>query len=167
MRVALWARETETPDQVRGPAAPLLAVGHPDVLDLRGAGQERAALAFGAGPVAGGGVFGPGLLEVAGGGARPVAVPPAAPKYQSGGDVVVLGHRVGQRVAVAGDDVDDAARHVGGVEHLVEVAGGQRLAGDGVTTTRLPMAIAGMTSETKPSSGASSGQEMPITPKAR
>ncbi len=31
-------------------------------------------------------------------------------------------------------------------------------------TTRLPMASAGISSDTKPSSGASSGQRMPITP---
>ena len=34
----------------------------------------------------------------------------------------------------------------------------------GTTTTQLPIAIAGATSETKPSSGASSGQTIPITP---
>ena len=34
----------------------------------------------------------------------------------------------------------------------------------GTATTALPIAIAGATSETKASSGASSGQTMPITP---
>src|SRR5471032_1690038 len=37
-------------------------------------------------------------------------------------------------------------------------------ASDGTTTTRLPSAMAGATSEIKPSSGASFGQTMPITP---
>ena len=79
-------------------------------------------------------------------------------------DVVVLGERRGERVAFAGDDVDDAARHVRGVEHLVEVGRARGWAREGTATTRLPMAIAGMTSETKASSGASSGQTMPMTP---
>ena len=37
-------------------------------------------------------------------------------------------------------------------------------AAEGTATTALPIAMAGMMSEMKPSSGASSGQTMPMTP---
>ena len=78
--------------------------------------------------------------------------------------VVVLGQRLRERVLRAGHDVDHAAGHVGGLEHLIEVRRGERVRSDGITTTVLPIAIAGATSDTKPSSGMLVGAGEPTTP---
>ena len=76
----------------------------------------------------------------------------------------MLGERQRQGVRLAGHDIDDAGGNVRRVEHRIEIGRAQGMAAEGTATTQLPMAIAGMTSETNASSGASSGQTIPITP---
>ena len=82
-----------------------------------------------------------------------------------GVDVVVLGEHFRQRVLVAGDDVDDAAGNIRRFEHT-DRSPSPRADGSATesTTVVLPVAIAGATSEMRPSSGNSSGHAMPITP---
>ena len=48
-----------------------------------------------------------------------------------------------------------------GIEQLVHVADDERILSEGTATTVLPTAIAGSTSESKPSSGASDGRKNP------
>ncbi len=69
--------------------------------------------------------------------------------------------------ARAGDDVDHARRQVRGFQHRVEVGRAERVALGGDAITALPIAMAGATSETKPSSGRSSGQTRPSRRSAR
>ena len=52
----------------------------------------------------------------------------------------------------------------GHLEYQGAVVGLKGEDGEGITTTVLPIAIAGATSEMKPSKGYSSGQAMPMTP---
>src|ERR1035441_4646146 len=112
-------------------AGTLFPVGNPDVLNLRSMAQEVAA--FGllrVVPVDGVAVGGPGLLHVADageldhGGCRLVAEGP------DGVDVVVVGERLANLGGAAGDDVDDTAGQVAGVEGGGEVGhdGGVALA---------------------------------------
>ncbi len=56
-----------------------------------------------------------------------MALPLCEPQYQSAADVVVLGQGLGEDIALPGDDVHGAARHVAGVEHLVEIGRCERL----------------------------------------
>ncbi len=53
----------------------------------------------------------------------------------------------GQRVALAGDDIHHAGRHVRGLQHLIEIGGRQRMPFRSGHTTRLPIASGGATAK--------------------
>src|SRR5690606_12284598 len=99
-----------TPKASRFAAAPyspphLFAVGHPDVLHLRGAPQEFAPLAAARPPVAR--TAAPDRLEVAGrGGLHHLCL--ARAEIPQRGHFVVLGKRLCEARRIAGDDGDDA-----------------------------------------------------------
>ncbi len=98
----------------------LLAIGNSNVLDLRGAAKELRPLALGRiEPIAGFAVVGSGPLQVSDRRALDHGAARRRPDVPQGVHLVVLGQHRGQALALAGDDVDDAARHVGGVEQLV------------------------------------------------
>src|SRR5712692_9433996 len=65
-------------------------------------------------------------------------------------DIVMVGQYRTQRIAFACHDVHNTVWKVGGLEDLVTLRGD---CCDGTTSTVLPIAIAGATSETKPSKG--------------
>src|SRR5471032_3226306 len=144
----------------------LNAVWYPDVLDLRGVRQHRAAASLRRTiPVASLGAADPGALERAGRQALDFGA--------AVGRAVVAPHRVNVRVRrqrarqfvrAAGDDVDHAVRQVRRIEHLIQVGGRERMRFRRHHHHAVASAMAGATSEMKPSSGASFGQTMPITP---
>jgi hypothetical protein len=78
--------------------------------------------------------------------------------------ILMLDQGLGQVIAVAGDNVHHAGRHIRGIQYLVKVGGAQRVGGAGDDDHRVAAAIAGATSETNASSGFSSGQAIPTTP---
>jgi hypothetical protein len=102
-----------------------LPIRHPDRLDLGGLGQERPAFALGAHPVPRVAVVDPGAFEVAGGLAFDEGGEGVGGEAPDRVDVHVGGEGFGEVLGRAGDDVDDSGRHVGGVEDLVEVGGGE------------------------------------------
>src|SRR5215472_4726983 len=106
----------------------LFAVGDPDVFHLVSVLKVPATFALGSFEEIDLTAFvGPDLLEIAdrkslGSGARlRVAVAP------DGIEVVVLGQNFEEFARAAGDDVDDATREVAGLEHLIEIAGDERV----------------------------------------
>ena len=116
-------------------------------------------------PVARVAVVDPGALHVARRGVFDRLAAFGGAEVPDGVHVVVLGQHLRQRVLRAGDDVDHACRHVRGFEHLVEIGGAQGVRSATARPRRCcPSQWPGATSETKPSSGRSSGQTSPITP---
>ena len=80
-------------------------------------------------------------------------------------DIRMAGHLRGKLGMRAGQDVDDACRHVRGFEHLIEIGGAQRDRARRPPARRgCPSPSPGAITETRPSSGLSSAQNAPITP---
>lgn len=67
----------------------------------------------------------PGAFQVAGGLALDQGGEGVGGEAPHGIDIHVAGEAAGEVGGGAGDDVDDSARHVGGVEDLGEVGGGE------------------------------------------
>mmetsp|Transcript_22622 Transcript_22622/g.52697 ORF Transcript_22622/g.52697 Transcript_22622/m.52697 type:complete len:615 (+) Transcript_22622:67-1911(+) len=103
-----------------------LAHGDPDVFALDSLDKELLALALlVVHPVARNAVVAPGALDVEGRGVLDKLRASDSAVVPHGLDVLVLRQVLGQVLAVAGYNVDDAAGQVGGVEHLVQVNGRQ------------------------------------------
>src|SRR5690554_1447890 len=100
------------------------SVRNPDVLDLGGLGQKIVTLETTVGQIELKATGGPCLLEIADRGlfhhCRRVG---AADKPQAV-HTIMLGQGLGQRHAIAGDDIDHAIGHIGGFDDLIEI--GQR-----------------------------------------
>src|SRR5262249_29979375 len=114
------------------PGRTSFAVGNPDILDLRRLAQPFA-LVDPAEPVARPAVVGEHALQIAGGGELDLAVALVrlagrAAEIPERLDLVMRGQYFGQRLARAGDDIHHPARHVRGIEQLIEIRGGQRMA---------------------------------------
>lgn len=106
---------------------------HPDILHLRRLVQKLMAFALLAiHPIARQAVADPCLLHVGGGLVLDVVTAFCRAEVPDRVHVFVLDESLGQVVAVARDNVDHAARHVGRIQHLIKVRGAERetLAGD-------------------------------------